>query len=186
MPSWSWCYLLPWSLPLHELVIHLRRLLHTKCWSFLDYWSACQSHRAIQPCPIESCSRPSFDLVRPFSSVYIAWNQGSSSWGTWHNHAVHCLCSIPLLLLVCACFFMLLGVCYCSLPWQRCPPPLEWLLVVSFPFSLSYSSFLKSVKDSGLCDGLIHGLDLKSLQLRLGPIFQSVHEVEQHVFVGEV
>ena len=45
---------------------------------------------------------------------------------------------------------------------------------------------LKVYQGLNLRDGFGYGLDFSLLQLRLAPILQFVHEVEQHVLVWEV
>ena len=62
------------------------------------------------------------------------------------------------------------------------------IMTTSLLLSSSLVGFLvvESCQNFGLHDGFINNTDLSALQLYPGPILQSIHEVEQHIFIYEV
>ena len=81
---------------------------------------------------------------------------------------------------------VLLGVCLVLLTSATISPTFVMTTLCIPALCLVMLFILEVRKRLDLCDGFIYGLDLSLLQLRLGPILQSVHEVKQHVLLYEV
>ena len=81
---------------------------------------------------------------------------------------------------------VLLGVCLVLLTSATISPTFVMTTLCIPSLCLVMSFILEVRKGLDLCDGIIYGLDLSLLQLRVGPILQSVHKVKQHVLLYEV
>ena len=81
---------------------------------------------------------------------------------------------------------VLLRVCLLFLASATVSPTFGMTAPYIFALCLVMSIMLKVCQRLGLGDNFIYGLDLSPLQLRLDPIVQPVHEVEQHIFIREV